>query len=256
MSIDIRYRILKKFAKRSVKLSDMPAKPVRSARKAFEHAEDLTIAFKNWLSLGLCEWRHHLADPRLSLSNAYQAAVRASVITAKLFDPQVHFPPFPFADALFLSRLVNEQFDERFRKMLQPFSSWKTTPRVTSYFDIGHYDTIITGHYPGDWTTFVTAFCEQQSHQLFSDTNLCYVHIITNSLANNHQAAVPYIETAVRLYSLRRDDQFYSELDPTDGWGHNHDFCTDYRLAAIVKHFFSGKAHLLQGVSTEHLWMM
>lgn len=280
-----RRKVLKEFAgDRSVwKLLEMKPK---TRGKCFDLAEDLNGAFQDKALLALCDWRHKLKDPRPTMNKAVEIALRAAELLVKYHKPDRDMSPFWFPPAIYFSKLLSGEFDDRLVRMLPEFESWRSVELVTTlYLDVGHVMALTTGQYPDSWSDMIQAFLgvdspfkkppvsmsvdirirgevihleefldEMPSGELYAQTHDVYRQLLTGHQDRSSDDLNKLMLEAVANYEQRADDELFEESFSTEGGPIDNAYCVDYRLATIVDHCYSARRDELPPSVIDHLW--
>ncbi len=252
VSVQSRYKTLKKLA-RICDPKRIPDKAIRSSVQATTQGESLMSAFDSWTELGLCEWKHALANPRNSLTVALTAAGRVASVLRPYYHADVIGYPFWFGPTIYVARLVTGQFQQHLMDLLPDFSCWRSAMTVPTFADVGHVSAMVSGSYFAEWRKYLSALEKQPECGLFLETQCCYMRIIQSGLSGAFSDGLKQIQQAANLFAQRQTDLWYSEMRSIEGGGVNNEHTIDYRLAAIVDHLY-GREKMIEDVLLEHGW--
>jgi hypothetical protein len=231
---------------------NVPDVRVTSGQEACKELPRHYVGYSIWLELGMFEWRHGVGDPKKTLKVVVETALRAARLLAPFLKPPHYRLPFHFAPALFLSRLTHRRFHPEIVGLLPAFESWNASRRFITYCDRAHLMAIKEGQYPKKWPKLISAF-RNEPQLLTADTHECYAEIVTLCHHQQYVEAIDQIRRATELYKKRAQNFGYRNTWMSEGGSFNSD-CVDYRLAAIVEHFFAKRKKLLNDLPQDHLW--
>jgi hypothetical protein len=246
-----RYTSHKKLAK-MLHPHNVPDLPIASWKEAYELVGRHNVGYTTWLHLGMFEWRHGVGDPKSTLNMVIETALRAARAITPYLKPPHYLLPFHAAPAIFLSRFTHRRFHPELVNLLPAFESWKPARLFTSYCDSAHFMAIEEGQYPKRWPKLL-ATLRNKPLLLMADTHECYAEIITLCFQQRHIEALDRIRQATELYKKRAQNFGYRNTGLEEGGNFNSD-CVDYRLGAIVEHFFARRKKLLKDLPQDHLW--